>query len=206
MRIMNADFSFESEVDGEKILKSIELAARNCYKSEDKGDSFEKTKAFVQRLLDSKHESVIEHESVTVRIICDRGVSHEIVRHRIGASFSQESTRYVNYGKKKHGCGIGVISPMDHMTDEQFDTWYEAMVVANKLYLTLLEQGASPEIARSVLPTSTKTEIVMTMNLRAWRHFFQLRTSPKAHPQMRELAIPMLEAFQQRIPVIFDDI
>jgi len=156
------------------------------------------------------HESVIEHEKITVRIICDRGVTHEIVRHRI-ASYSQESTRYCNYSNNKFGNEITVIEPSfwdkNSKKDKiKYNTWKKALIKAEEAYLKLIELGATPQEARSVLPNSLKTEIVVTMNIREWRHFFKLRTSKAAHPQMQEIARPILDEFKKLIPVLFDDI
>ena len=152
------------------------------------------------------HLSVIEHQSVTVRVICDRGVSHEIVRHRL-ASYTQESTRYCNYTKGKFGSEITVIEPCFwSKDDEKYKVWKKTIEQIEAGYNKLIELGATPQEARSILPNSLKTEIVITMNLREWRHFFTLRTSPAAHPQMREVAIPLLKEFQRLIPVVFDDI
>jgi thymidylate synthase (FAD) len=203
MRIINQSFNILTPIDP-GALRFIEQVGRVCYKSENliTDDS---AAGFVQRILQSGHESVIEHLSVSVRVICDRGVSHEIVRHRI-ASYSQESTRYCNYGKEKFGGEITFIKPVFSFedTDPRYLTWCTAMQNAENSYLSLLNAGATPEEARSVLPNSLKTELIMTMNLREWRHFFRLRCSPKAHPQMRALAVAMREAFQQMIPFIFD--
>jgi thymidylate synthase (FAD) len=205
MRIINPSYTIEDTIDGLKILERIEKAGRTCYKSEDRitpGSSIK----FVRRLLESEHESVIEHEKVTVRIICDRGISHELVRHRIG-SYSQESTRYCNYTKDKFSNEITVIKP--YFFDEgsaEFDIWKLAMEEAEKNYFLLLDTGATAQEARSVLPNSLKTEIIITYNLRQWRHFFKLRTSKAAHPQMREIAIPLLKEFKEKIPVIFKGI
>lgn len=201
MDIIKPNFIIEDEVDGEKILKNIERYGRTCYKSEDK-ISEDSAKKFVKMIISNGHESVLEHEKITVRIICDRGVTHEIVRHRI-ASYSQESTRYCNY--KSHG--IKVIEPIFFVESEKkYDIWREAMKSAETAYNKLIELGASPQEARSVLPNSLKTEIVVTYNLREWRHFFKLRCSKRAHPQMREVTLPLLGVFKQKIPVVFDDI
>lgn len=205
MKKISPSFTFEENFDGLDLLKKIEKAARTCYKSEEKIESGT-APHFVSRIIKLGHESVLEHAIVTVRIVCDRGISHEIVRHRI-ASFSQESTRYCNYTSGKFGKEISVIEPrfFDKDTDS-YNIWLNAMTYAEQAYFKLIELGASPQMARSVLPNSLKTEIVVTMNLREWRHFFRLRTSDKAHPQMIELAIPMLEEFRRKIPVVFDDI
>ncbi|MFH1675091.1 MAG: FAD-dependent thymidylate synthase [Pseudomonadota bacterium] len=209
MKIVKPSFSFEDEIDGEEILKKIEKIGRTCYKSEEKITT-DSAKKFVKVLIKSGHESVIEHEKITVRVVCDRGVSHEIVRHRI-ASYSQESTRYCNYGKDKFGNEITVIEPYFWQGDsesykQKYAVWEKAMEEVQTAYLQLISLGASPQEARSVLPNSLKTELVMTMNLREWRHFFKLRTAQASHPQMREIARPMLDEFKQRIPVVFDDI
>ena len=205
MRIIEPNFEIIDEFNGLDLLKKIERAGRVCYKSEDRitEDSAEK---FVKMIIESGHESVIEHEKISVKIVCDRGVSHEIVRHRI-ASFSQESTRYCNYNKNKFGGEITVIRPLFWNEDsEEFKIWVDCMRYVEKTYLSLIEKGAQPQEARSVLPNSLKTEIVVTMNLREWRHFFKLRTSERAHPQMRQIAKMILLDFQSRIPVLFDDI
>ena len=209
MKIIKPSFIIETPIDGENILKLIEKAGRTAYKTEDK-ITVDSAKTFVKKILDMGHESVIEHYNITVRVICDRGVTHEIVRHRM-ASYTQESTRYCNYSVGKFGGEITIIKPCfwnsDNEADKKkYEIWEKAMKEAEKAYLELINLGASPQEARSVLPNSLKTEIVMTMNLREWRHFFKLRTSNAAHPQMREIARPLLDEFKKQVPVIFDDI
>lgn len=205
MKLIPPSHEILSEIDGAKMLKSIEMCGRVCYKSEDRITEDSAAK-FISMILKSGHESVLEHEKITVRLICDRGVTHEIVRHRI-ASYSQESTRYCNYSKDKFGGEITFIRPFFWAEDdERFELWKSTMQDIENAYIKLLEMGAKPEEARSILPNSVKTEIVVTMNIREWRHFFRLRTSAKAHPQMRELAIPLLREFQEKIPLLFDDI
>lgn len=205
MKTILPTFIIESHIDGDYVLKQIEKAGRTAYKSEDKITDDSATK-FVTMINGLGHNSVIEHQSVTVRVICDRGVSHEIVRHRL-ASYTQESTRYCNYTKGKFGNEITVIKPCFWgENDEKYQIWKQTIETIEAAYNKLISLGASPQEARSILPNSLKTEIVMTMNLREWQHFFILRTSPNAHPQMREIAIPMLKEFKKRIPVIFDNI
>lgn len=198
------------ELNGPAILKKIELCGRVCYKSEEK-ISEETAEKFVRSIIKNGHESVLEHVSFSVRFIVDRGVSHEIVRHRI-ASYSQESTRYCNYGNNNE---ITVIEPLfwtgPHYTfsttERCYEEWEKSCKVAEKTYMDLINLGKSnPQEARSVLPNSLKTEVIMTTNLREWRHFFRLRTSKAAHPQMREVATPLLKELQSKIPVVFDDI
>ena len=205
MKIIEPSFIFEDVVRPDEIISKIERAGRTCYKSE--GRIAEGTaEKFIASIVRRGHESVLEHASLTVRIICDRGVTHEIVRHRI-ASYSQESTRYCNYSGDKFGNEITVIRPFFWNDDPaKFEIWKRAMEAAEKAYNELIAAGATAQEARSVLPNSLKTEIVMTMNLREWRHFLKLRTAPAAHPQMREVAIPLLREFQRLLPSLFSDI
>jgi len=203
LKIIDPHIEMMTHVWGQGVLKFIEQCGRVCYKSEDKMDPHS-AEQFVRKLINSGHESVLEHYHITVKIVCDRGVSHEIVRHRIGA-YSQESTRYCNYGSEKMGGELTFISPLlERWEDKKF--WESTMQVAEEDYLGLISNGVSPQIARSVLPNSLKTEIVVTYNLRQWRHFLKQRTSRAAHPQMREIAYMILEKFKQEIPVVFDDI
>lgn len=205
MNIIQPYFVIETVIDGNRILSNIERAGRTAYKSEDKITK-DSAKEFVSMINKRGHHSVIEHEYVTVRVVCDRGVTHEIVRHRL-ASYTQESTRYCNYAKGKFGSELTVIKPCFwNENDEKYLVWKEAIQHSEDSYNKLINLGVSPQEARSILPNSLKTEIVMTMNLREWRHFFKLRTSEGAHPQMREIAIPMLKEFQSKIPIIFNDL
>ena len=219
MNIIDASYKIE-KLPSREDIQLIEAAGRVCYKSEEKitDTSFVD---FLERIVRKGHESVLEHSMLTVRFICDRGVSHELVRHRL-ASFSQESTRYCNYGG-----GVTYILPMflqegrdlydaptkDTYTEHElcmlnaYNMWCEAMENAEDYYTALTKKfGLSAQEARAVLPSSTKTEVVMTANLREWRHILKLRTSKAAHPQMRELMCPLLEELKASIPVIFDDI
>lgn len=205
MHIIEPTFYIEDAIEGYEVLRRIERAGRVCYKSEEKITD-DSAKKFVQNIIKSGHESVIEHEKITVRLICDRGVSHEIVRHRI-ASYSQESTRYCNYNAEKFGNELTFIRPYFWNDDtEKYEIWKQTMEFIEKSYIKLIETGAKPQEARSVLPNSLKTEIVVTMDLREWRHFFELRAAKAAHPQMRQIALPLLKAFQEMLPVVFDDL
>jgi thymidylate synthase (FAD) len=205
MKIIKPSFEIVGDPNPTVILQNIEAFGRVCYKSEE-SISQNSAASFIQKIIRSGHESVIEHEKLSVRIICDRGVTHEIVRHRI-ASYSQESTRYCNYTKDKFGNELTFIKPCFWSEDSAaYILWKEQVQSAETCYFSLIEAGAPPEQARSVLPNSLKTEIIVTMNLREWRHFFQLRTSNRAHPQMREVAIPLLYQMQKLLPPIFEDI
>jgi thymidylate synthase (FAD) len=205
MKIIKPGFEFITPINGSVILKRLEECGRVCYKSEGKitDDSAPK---FVAGIIKRGHEAVLEHCSFTVKFVCDRGVSHEIVRHRL-ASYCQESTRYCNYGKDQFGSEITVIEPC-YLNENTFayDEWKEACRRAETAYFNLLNWGLSPQEARAVLPNSLKTEVVMTANIREWRHFLRLRTSTGAHPQIREVATPLLRELQQIVPVCFDDI
>ena len=205
MKIIDPYFEVLDNIDGRMMLKKIELIGRVCYKSEDKITD-ESAEMFVKAILKNGHESVIEHEKISVRIICDRGVSHEIVRHRI-ASYSQESTRYCNYSQEKFGNELTFIKPVFWNEDsEEYKLWCDRMYDIEVSYNKLIEMGATPQEARSILPNSLKTEIVVSMNLREWRHFFKLRTAKNAHPQMRQISLLILQSFKEKLPVIFEDI
>jgi thymidylate synthase (FAD) len=203
MKIIKAGYEILTPLDGAEILKHIERIGRVCYKSEDRITDGSAPK-FVKMLIDRGHEAMIEHYSFSVKFICDRGVSHEIVRHRI-ASFAQESTRYCNYGNGDDGCSFIEPCFWEYGTPHGYE-WFDSMQKANESYLRMIKNGASPQEARSVLPNSLKTEIVMTANLREWRHFFKLRTANAAHPQMREITRPLLAELQKLIQVVFDDV
>ena len=221
MNILKAGFEILTPISegGIEELKHIEKIGRVCYKSEGKiTEDGESAKKFVKMLINRGHEAMIEHSSLSVKFVVDRGVSHELVRHRI-ASFAQESTRYVNYSLEKFGNEINVIDIRDginldnKMKNMDSDTisaimgeWCLAMEDAEKHYMKMIELGATPQIARSVLPNSTKTEITITANYREWRNFFKLRVPNTAHPQMREVTIPLLKELKCRLPIIFDDI
>lgn len=204
----------------DQLLAQIERAGRTCYKSEDKiTDNSRNT--FIAGIIKRGHEAVLEHGAISVRFICDRGVSHEIVRHRI-ANYCQESTRYCNYGNEKFGNGITLCqpnfwdftgNPIPDFPEEEENTndalrnlWKKAMDFANEIYLKMIALGARPQEARSVLPNSLKTEVVMTANPREWRHFFKMRCSPAAHPDMRYCALQLLAEFHRTYPVLFDDL
>ena len=201
MRIIKPSVEIEY-LNPKRIIKNLEKYGRKCYLSEPVGDP----NRFVADKIKQGHESIIEHEKATVIVVCDRGVTHEIVRHRI-ASYSQESTRYCNYAKDKFGNEITVIEPFFYLgKPARHESWKESCEVAEREYFEQLNDGALPQEARDVLPNSLKTEIVVTFNMREWRHFFKLRCSAKAHPQMRQVAIPLLIEFKLLMPALFGDI
>lgn len=199
MKIINQSYKIISLP--ENLLKTLEQAGRTCYKSENKITDKSAPK-FVKMLRDRGHHAMIEFGDIIVKFITNRGVTHEMVRHRM-CSFAQESTRYVNYKG-----GMEFIRPVwwneDDASPQQ--SWYVAMEQSEKSYISLLNQGWRPEQAREVLPNSLKTEIVVKANIREWRHILTLRTSKAAHPQIRELMIPLLVELKEKLPVVFDDI
>ena len=208
MKIINAGFQILTNINGMEMLKNIEYIARTCYKSEDMMTDLSAVE-MVKSLINRGHEAMLEHCVISVKFIVDRGVSHELVRHRM-ASYAQESTRYCNYSKDKFGNEITVIKPcfLDEDT-ENYRIWKSSCEAAEKAYFAMLDNDATPQEARSVLPNSLKTEICMTANLREWRHFFKLRAlgiTGKPHPQMLEVTVPLLAEFKALIPVAFDDL
>lgn len=207
MKIIKPSYEILTPISdgGIKELQLIEKVGRTCYKSEDKiTEDGESAKKFVKMLINHGHEAMIEHSFLSIKFTVDRGVSHEIVRHRM-ASYAQESTRYCNYSTGKFGNQITVIEPyFFDSTEHAF--WAHSVKEAEETYLYLLDKGASPQEARAVLPTSLKTDLIMSTNYREWRHFLRLRTAKDAHPQIREVCVPLLKDLQKQIPVIFDDI
>lgn len=221
MKKLNESYEILTKISecAKEELQMIEKIGRVCYKSEDLiMEDGESAKKFVAMLIKNGHEAMLEHSNLSVKFIVDRGISHELVRHRI-ASFAQESTRYCNYAKDKFGSecnfiditpGIKLDNKMKSMETSEIalvlEEWEKAMEDAERHYMKMLELGATPQIARSVLPNSTKTEITVSANYREWRNFFKLRIPKTAHPQMREVTIPLLKELKEKIPVIFDDI
>jgi len=248
MKLIKPYYEIITPIDGEEILKQIELAARTCYKSEDKIEydirvltdfqtinrksnnpeelnklnvklvNAKSAKTLILKLISRGHEAMLEFGgNITVKFICDRGVSHELVRHRI-ASFAQESTRYCNYNKRHDisyiiPCwlniepGIYDYKKCNEITDMHARYWADCMYNIEHWYNEFISvDNWSPQQARSVLPNSLKTEINISANIREWRHIFKLRTNKAAHPQMRELMCPLLDNFKNQIPILFDDI
>lgn len=207
MKVVRPDWRIAAmtESDPTRLMKHLEAMGRICYQSEDDitETSYDK---FLRGIIKRGHEAVLEHATVTAVVVCDRGITHEIVRHRI-AAYCQESTRYCNYSKGKFGNEITVIKPpFWDQESTKYSTWKHACEVAEAAYFDLLSVGCTPQQARDVLPTSTKTQIGITMNMREWRHFFRLRCSPAAHPQMIEVAKLGLIDMYNYFPCLFEDI
>ena len=204
MKIIDQSWQFENKP--ENVLEVLERAARTCYKSEDKiaGGSAEK---LIAALIKNGHHSVLEHVNISVRIITDRAVTHELVRHRL-ASYSQESQRFVKYDEVEFVRQEGLPDAYyeDKARNEVYHRWLNAIIDAEYEYEKLIDHGVHQQVARSVLPNCTKTEIFVTTNIREWRHIFKLRCSKKAHPQIRALMLDMLKEFAEEWPVLFNDL
>ena len=190
--------------DGVKIMKRIERACRTCYRSEDK-ISEESYKNLLTNCLNRGHESVLEHEKITVRIYSDIGTYKDLTRHRF-ASFSVESTRYCSYNKDKYGNEIAVVNPVYMEDKEVFETWKKAIEDMEKAYMKMKELGASTDMCREILPHSTAAEYTMTANIREWKHILELRTTNHVHPAIRQVLIPLLLLFKEQMPEIFGNI
>lgn len=202
MRLLKQSFEILSSTPN--MLGHIEKCGRTAYKSENNmcDGSAEK---FCRNIIKNGHESVLEHGNITVKLITDRGVSHELVRHRI-ASYTQESTRYCNYSSDKFDGEVAFILPSYATVNFLFKPWLSAIIYAEKRYFEMLSAGASPQQARDVLPNSLKTEVVITANIREWRNILKLRTDKSAHPQMVAIMTDILTEFKKRFPILFDDI
>lgn len=204
MKIINPYIEVEP-IDGIKIMKNIEKACRTCYRSEGNitEDSYKK---LLTNCITRGHESVLEHEKITVRINADIGVYKDLTRHRL-ASFSIESTRYCNYGKDKFDNEIKFIKPCNIEEEtELYEKWYEACKSIEEKYMEMADLGATPDQMRMILPHSTAAEIVMTANIREWKHVLELRTTSHVHPSVRQVMIPLLLYFKREMPEIFDGI
>lgn len=203
MRIVEPWIEVE-KFDGVKIMKRLERACRTCYRSERliTDDSY---KRLLSNCLTRGHESILEHEKITVRMQCDIGVYKDLTRHRFG-SFSIESTRYCNYGKDKFDNEIKFIKPCNMDDKELFNEWYSACTEIEQRYLKMTELKATPDQMRMILPHSTAAEVTMTANIREWRHILDLRTKQMAHPAIRQLLIPLLLLFQKEMPELFNNI
>lgn len=191
--------------DGIKIMKRLERACRTCYKSENliTEDSY---KHLLTNCLNRGHESILEHEKISIRMICDIGVYKDLTRHRF-ASFSIESTRYCNYGKDKFDNEIKFIKPV-HIEEgtENYKIWEDTMKYIEKQYMEMGEKKATPDQMRMLLPHSTAAEVCMTANIREWRHILSLRCSKMTHPAVRQLLIPLLLKFKKDMPELFENV
>lgn len=222
MKIIEPSVEILTEIDSDRILKQIEIAARNCYKSEDKiTEDCESAKKIIKILLDNHHEAMIEFADIMVRLNCDIGVYKDLSRHRL-CSFAIESTRYCNYSKGKFNKEITFIEPCniekyDNTTlrdvsftepfyTKEYQLWYDTMQIIEDSYIRMSELGCKPDQLRMLLPHSTAASVVMKANIREWRHILKLRTSNAAHPSVQQVMKMVLKEFKEKIPVLFDDI
>ena len=191
--------------DGVKIMKTLERACRTCYRSEDTitSDSYKK---LLKNCITRGHESILEHEKVTIRMCCDNGFYKDVTRHRAGVAFSIESTRFCNYSKDKFGNNIKFIDPVFIKDKKNYEIWLKAMKEIEKCYLEMANNGAAPDELRMMLPHSTAAMVTMTCNIREWRHIFKLRCSVHAHPSIRQNFIPLLLKFKKDFPELFEDV
>lgn len=203
MRIIDPYIEVE-DFDGIKIMKNIERACRTCYRSEGliTEDSYKK---LISNCINRGHQSVLEHEKITVRMTCDIGVYKDLTRHRFG-SFSIESTRYCNYGKDKFENEIKLIKPIYIEDSDKFVLWSGCMETIEKTYLKMSEMGCKPDEMRMILPHSTAAQVTMTANIREWRHILELRCAKMTHPSVRQICIPLLLYFKAKMPELFNDI
>ena len=213
MKLIKPKVEILDTLVGEQIISRIAVVARTCYKSESSSTPT-KDEALVKRLIESKHEAMLEFVDVTVKFICSRAIAQEITRHRM-ASYAMESQRYCAYNKDRFNHEITYIIPSHTNYDEgEYSLKYEvangpfinSLLYSEKAYFDLIEDGWKAQEARDVLPNATKTEINMKANLREWRHFFKLRCHSTAHPDIRQLALDLLKQMHEQIPIVFDDL
>jgi len=219
MKIIDPNMQVE-EYNPIKIMKNIERACRTCYRSEGLITD-ESYKSLIKNCINRGHESVLEHEKITIRMTCDIGVYKDLTRHRVGTAFSIESTRWCNYGKDKFDNEIKFIKPVfyvDSWSDKNYEgsqmdedeyksyLWYDYMEEIEDKYMTMSNAGCKPDELRMILPHSTAAQVTMTCNIREWRHILSLRCAPMTHPAIRQLLIPLLLKFKKDMPELFNDI
>lgn len=207
VKLVNPAVEILQDIDGDSILKHIELCARNCYKSEGYiTEDITSAIRMINKLIALDHTAILEHYNITTRLICDVGVYKDLTRHR-HASFAIESTRYCNYSKGKFGSELSVMKPCNmNEESEIYDIWLKTMNNIEKSYIEMAELGALPDQLRMTLPHSTASSVIMTANIREWRHIFKLRCAKQAHPSVRQIMLMLLDEFHHKIPVLFDDL
>ena len=191
--------------DAKKIMKNLERACRTCYRSENliTDDSY---KTLLKNCINRGHESILEHEKITVRLFCDVGAYKDLTRHRAGTAFSIESTRYCNYSKDKYTNNIKFIDPIFINDEKNYELWKKSMQNIENYYIEMAKNGAKTDELRMLLPHSTAAEVTMTCNIREWKHVLSLRCSKTVHPSIRQLLIPILLKFKKDMPEIFDEV
>ena len=205
VKIIEPKVEIITPIDGDYILKHLELCARNCYKSEDKITT-DSAKTMIKKLLEMGHEAMIEHFAITVKLTTDVGAYKDLTRHRM-ASFAIESTRFCNYSKGKYGNELTFMRPSNmEEGSEIYNIWYKTMEMIENSYMEMAAKGAKADQLRIMLPHSTKADVIMTANIREWRHIFKLRCAPAAHPSVQEIMLLLLKEFRKQIPIFFEDI
>ena len=207
VKIINPSVEIVSEVNPDVMLKTIEKAARTCYKTENNiSEDTSSAVKMITKLIDLGHTAMIEFADIHVKLITDTGVLKDLSRHR-HCSFAVESTRYCNYSKGKFGTELTFIKPCHINTDsELYNIWFKTMQNIEESYMKMAKNGALPDQLRMILPHSLKTEINIKANMREWRYILKLRCSKAAHPSVREVMLMLLNEFHSKIPVLFDDI
>lgn len=204
MKIIEPKIEIE-KVDYNKIMKNLERACRTCYRSEDRITD-ESYKTLLKNCINRGHESILEHEKITIRMVCDIGVYKDLTRHR-HASFSIESTRYCNYGKDKFDNEIKFIEPVNiEKGTELYLEWKNSCEEMETHYIKMAQMGATPDQMRMILPHSTAAVVTMTANIREWKHILSLRCTKHAHPAVEQVMIPLLLHLKQNMPEIFESI
>lgn len=202
MKIVEPKVEIE-KVDYNRVMKNLERACRTCYRSEDKITD-ESYKTLLKNCINRGHESILEHEKITIRMVCDIGVYKDLTRHR-HASFSIESTRYCNYGKDKFDNQIKFIRPVNiEEGTEMYKEWEQSCKTIEEHYKKMSELGATPDQMRMILPHSTAALVTMTANIREWKHILSLRCTKHTHPAVEQVMIPLLIHFKENMPEIFD--
>lgn len=205
VKIVEQSFEIMTPIDGKAILKHLELCARNCYKSEG-SISEDSAERMIKKLIELKHEAMIEHFNISVKFTTDLSFYKDITRHRM-ASYAIESTRYCMYAKDKFGSELTVIEPCNiEKGTPEYAEWLRCMEDIERAYLAMAKLGCKPDQCRMLLPHSVKADMIMTANLREWRHVFKLRADKAAHPGIQVLMKALLKEFSQQIPVVFDDL
>ena len=204
MNILERNVELINPPKYETLLSNVEQAARNCYRSQDKIKD-NSALGLIKGLIKAKHDAMLEFADLEFMITCDRACANQIVRHRIGHSYAQESTRYCSYNKDVFNNSVNFIIPYD-MNNELYETWRASCLASEAAYFVLLEKGAKPETARSVLPHCLATHLVMKVNMRALRHFLKLRLDFHAQNDIRDIAFKMLYLVYNKYPIFVEDI
>ena len=208
MKIVQAQITPITPLNGQAILKRIEEIARTCYRSEDKiTEDGKSAEQLVRALTNAGHGAMLEHATISMRYVSNIAAYKDLTRHRVGIAYAIESTRFCSYNKGKFGNEIAFLRPVEIPQDSlKYQVWLNAMEQAEKNYMNLASMGAKPDELSLILPQSTAAEFVITANARAWNNIFNLRAIGHSRPCVREIMIPTLELFRREVPIVFDDV